>query len=303
MKNILSFLETLPVDQGISSNSLQIIIFSKDRAFQLSQLLRGLRIFLGYSHPFCIDVIYKYSTKAHGDSYEYLRKLNMPHTKFHQEKSFKDSLFTVISSSNFNFVMFCVDDMVIYDHLNMDGITNLLLSSTNVFCFHTRLSPTITFSYTEQKLLSHPEFTVNDTFLQFCPLLDSPGEWNYPFDLSGGVYRRNQITKLIQLIQTEMIPLNTPNSLETIGSHLMSTQSNLFFPHPSTYTFACFTSPRLSIITINRVQTEYSNTIYPSQYSDTHSLLPLLYSNIQLDLQSYRQLKSRAVHIGDFLLQ
>ena len=53
--------------------------------------------------------------------------------------------------------MFMVDDMLFYDHVNVQDIMDQFLKQTNVFSTHLKLYPGIVYSHTNNKMIKMPE--------------------------------------------------------------------------------------------------------------------------------------------------
>jgi hypothetical protein len=135
-------------------------------------------------------------------------------------------------------------------------------------------------------------------------------EWNYPFDLSGGIYRRSDVLSLLNSIHAD--GLSHPNLFEMRCNEVLKTNSlsTSVFSKP---TSAIPTRPLLVILAINRVQDVCkaplaSNTLADGgkplgvDPSKTLDLLSLLDSGTNLDVDWYKTSLHNTSHIGDFYL-
>jgi hypothetical protein len=96
---------------------LGIICFSKDRPFQLHQLLSTIDVYLkGEYSTFVI-----YSSQSYTAQYQKLKMLH-PNVQFIEEYHFACDLQNALNSLHANevtHIMFCVDDMILIDYVDL----------------------------------------------------------------------------------------------------------------------------------------------------------------------------------------
>ena len=95
-----------------------------------------------------------------------------------------------------------VDDMLIFNSINYLE-TIKLLDDPKVYCVHLKLYPGITYSHTNNKLMSPPKFESIDEELKYLKFRRSETEmdWNYPFDFCGSLYRLESILQVIKHVE------------------------------------------------------------------------------------------------------
>ncbi len=297
---------------------LTVIVFSKDRVWQLKECLRTLIHAL--NGDFKIVVLYRCGAQDEHRMEKLIQRF-MDRVEFVKENHFEEDFNKLIKHS-LDHVMFCVDDMIFYQNIKVEDICKILDQYADIFCVQMRLFPEIKYSHVRNK------------YWEICPpLLDIPMEgfkkfldpaliglaqisvdWNCPFDLSGGVYRKKDVEMISSLCKGR---IKNPNVLECIGNQVVLEKG--IFPNASCFYIACSNNRILSLITVNRVQNEFSNPVYQNLNSDQYDfgsanlslesnfdpiiLNRLLDTDEEFDLARYQTLSSvNSVHIPNFYL-
>ena len=363
-------------------NNLSVICFSKDRPFQLGQLLRSIIQFWKLNIQECdytYYILYTTSNNKFDEAYNTLiNQITEHHAQFvfvkekqlsnsvhntnvknKEEKSkngekqhhssfhgaLKDILFNKIpkrypSKNNKNsnlFVAFHVDDMIFYNNCDISSILNLLNVKSNhkIFSFFMKLHPNITYSHpssgnavkpiqfipkqsgngkNENKNENKNKNSDSDSnsnkkeYLLWMPSMCT-SDWNYIFDFCGTVYCYSDVISIYNLCLTKYgikKSLSSPNRFEVYGNNVISP---IVYPgdgyaNPMRLFTACMKSPVMSVITINKVQTDYKVPIYDKFEKTTQELLKCFDNNDQLDFTLYQQrcAKYNSVHIPDLFL-
>jgi glycosyltransferase involved in cell wall biosynthesis len=248
-----------------------------------------------------------------------------------------------------SFVMFLTDDCVFLESLDIvlaHAIGSLQYKQKDrVFNFLTRLHPGISRSQTRDCISpsprdwqyhslvpylnnvfdtdAHASAKRNDGVYLYTTKSGSI-EWNYPFDLSGGVYRHNDVQMILKQIRTEDECINQdglahPNTLEVRGNKAVLALNEKFVQNRKTLS-AIPSRPLMVILAVNRVQdicrapiagsgegrvtigtitNEESDSIDPTNLS---ALLKLLQNGHHLDLRRYLLTPYNSSHIGDVFL-
>lgn len=286
---------------------LRIICFSKDRPFQLKECLRTMHLFLlsdmKGKTDFSIEIliIFTFSHPAFAAGYQSVQSL-FPHVQFVQENEssdFRSILIQSITHENPDFIFFCVDDVLFYNHLDLVLPMTFLNEDPEGFVFHLKLNPHCCYSQTmKQSMLPLPKFHFNAKisreFLIFQSNPRNKHDWNYPFDLCASMYRGSDIQELIQkIILKNPEALTHPNRFEIEGNR-----------HYSNALCACPVDSILSVITINRVQSIFTNNdIFHHPQGDIFSLQQAFDTAAEFDTEYYRHRRFPSVHIGDFVLR
>lgn len=285
------------------------IVFSKDRGFQLDQCLQSL-----YKH--CIRdnidrviVIRKNSCQRTSRVFEHIRgrHQNVEFIVETQSNGMGCILQQLLFQSLDDYIMFLTDDVLIYAELDFGGMSNLLSSAPHIFSIHTRLSPTISLSQTRRfSEMTVPALltTTSSQLLSFFPFTGSH-DWTYPWDLTGGVYRKLTVVAILDAVVNRFGHkfIDQPNLLEVYGNLAISECG--LFPTPSLFMSACLNRTSLSVITINCVQNVYPNPVFEDSHSYTLiELDSFLMSGCELDESYYvtRRDIFDTVQIGDFEL-
>jgi hypothetical protein len=148
---------------------LSIICFSKDRAFQLKELLRSISLFLTPHIEASISVLYKATTYTEPapkpptnptdpstntatithnfqDSYDKVKAL-FPHVNFVAETNFSAQVKDLVTQAD-AYVMFCVDDVLFYNHTHVKEGMKVLKDDSTVFGYYLKLYPGLDFCHT-----------------------------------------------------------------------------------------------------------------------------------------------------------
>lgn len=311
-----------------------VIIFSKDRPWQLSELLRSMELekFHQYELNISIKVILFASNNDFRKGYERVKEMNQSYNIdwLYEENNGGDNTFCNLlenavqySSSSAtkdeekSLTMFLTDDCILlkpiyeiirtarnslYDHKD----------SENIITFATRLH--IGISYCQTKGVpspiprSHLEYAQSEggTDSFYYPLKYGQQDFAYPFDLSGGIYRRDVLCSIFKEMRKfhscdgvgfqEDHGYNHPNKLEINGNKALS---RLNYLGKEAISFP--SEPLLRILAINRVQDVFEAPIATSDQDslDAVSLLPYIFENKHLDLKRYQRLSYNTSHIGD----
>ena len=350
------------------TSSVRVIIFSKDRPWQLQQLLRSMHlpfvdgcwksnfiskvdIFI-IIHASCHDFYVGYETVMQSFikgcpnvcsiDFRFEEENKTRETSTGADDSYSNSFSKLLQSAVTDddvesenaaaqyypntiekpqeMIMFLTDDCLLLEPLEtilQCAIRSVADESDRVFNFVSRLHPGISWSQTRDVPSPPPR---NKFFYQSISSNDGVYfydrdsglvEWNYPFDLSGGVYRRSDVLRLLSSIDRG--GLSHPNVFElrcneALKSASIETNYNFLSSKPIS---AIPTRPMLVILAVNRVQDICKAPLASSTSSDkdlsidpsnTKDLLKLLDSNTNFDVERYKTTLYDSSHIGDFFL-
>ena len=366
---------------------VRVVVFSKDRPWQLQQLLRSMELPITHRHSksnlrlpmvdifiiinassgefetayknvmqsiICnhecncsgawrlhflfedeVNVASKGTNSGSRYSNSFSRLLKSAVTDVHdhglQKCDVPTSLQIDVRSNIDDVIMFLTDDCLLLEPLEailVCAIGSLAYrgsnsSSSRVFNFASRLHLGVSWSQTRNVPSPPPR-----NKFKFHSLSSSVGvylykqesasvEWNYQFDLSGGVYYRSDVITLMNNIADD--GLSHPNLFELRCNEALKSNpsSNQLLKDLSQKALSAIpTRPFLVILTVNRVQDVFSTplaspslappdgeverTIDPSNTTD---LLNLINSKTNLDVERYKTTLYNTSHIGDFFLQ
>ncbi|KAH9100369.1 hypothetical protein LEN26_015890 [Aphanomyces euteiches] len=267
---------------------LQVICFSMDRPWQLSEYLRTLQKFLSVDLT-SVWVLYKTSESAFRDGYDRVMEM-YPTVQWTEEaagveSSFGHGLLSILNAPTSDYILFGVDDAFFFDYFPLMDILRRP-SVWNVL--HLTLNPNIWYSETQQAVaLPLPSMIHHGDIIMF----DSTGrgEWNYPWEVSGSVYLRQRVMDVLEAIQDKygLAGISQPNRLENNGALVQ-----LSFQ----WREACTPKPIMHVMAINQVQQIYDNPLLAQH--ETKYLLLHLSPLRHLDTTFYRNHVFRSVHIG-----
>eukprot|EP00804_Cyclotella_cryptica_P020722 CCRYP_003511-RA/>CCRYP_003511-RA protein AED:0.00 eAED:0.00 QI:264/1/1/1/0/0/2/39/798 len=229
-------------------------------------------------------------------------------------------------------IMFLTDDCFLLEPLEtillcaIDSLTyrgSHASSSGTVFNFISRLHPGISWSQTRGIASPPPRNRFRFYSLSSCDGVylysreSASVEWNYPFDLSGGVYHRSDILSLLTAIEGNG-GLMHPNVFELRCNQELRSNSSSIKLHLDCSRkplSAIPTRPFVMILAVNRVQDVFKAPLASSPIaasvirnghcidpSNTYDLLKLLDDEANLDLERYKTTLYTTSHIGDFFL-
>ena len=273
---------------------VSVIVFSKNRAWQLSEYLRTLYKYLEETVDLKIYVIYK-ADSIFRPSYSALRSTYI-NVIFIEETDFKSDLLFVINNIKTEFCLFGVDDVLFYRKFNLIDACDLLQMDYNIVSYSLRLNPNITYCQPANTYFTPPTLYTSDKQYMEWRWLTAAGDWNYPWEVSASLYRLCNIKDLVKyLVKNCPEKLQHPNTFEAMGAIIAPL---LFCQQASS---CCQNKAVCSTITINRVQDLYPNTIYEEksiEYLDT-----LFWERKEYNEEYYRNKVFNSIHIGDFVLK
>jgi len=348
-----------------SKRDIQVLCFSKDRAFQCKEFLRSLKTFCleldpanSRKQPFggpnlnvSVSIIVSCSSNGHRAAYARLRE-SFPWVTFFDEstvgcrfpfaklllqvlrlRASNESLFFVsdfpsqsassttknVSSPNpppelvllpdngsdlsDSYVLFAVDDLIFHHQFSLAPLVDFILQH-NLWCYQTALHPSVSFSHPANQAARRPLFSLESSV--GCIFRPSSGtkDWNYPFNLCGGLYRLADVHEILKEIQEKygLAGLNHPNILEVRGNVCTVSSVSRYAQCSAS---ACSPTPCCCVVTVNRVQDVYRNRVYAVDGRDTSpdALNELFWAGAEFDLEAYQRIESSSVHVGDFLLK
>jgi hypothetical protein len=275
----------------ISSNELQVLLFSKDRPWQAKEYLRTFRKYV--SADIKPKVIWKASNEAFKKAYEDLWTKGWcePISEEDYKGTFKELVLQTIDKTK-PYLMFGCDDILwcnlLTDEIYSSGL-NFLKITPNSFSFSLRLDPNMRFCHPAQNINKIPRFQKINNILIYNRL-DGWGDFDYVFNLTSTLYRTTDILSIIKLIE-----FKNPNQLEASGAQLFMGFNNQYG-----LINGCLEKTLCYIVTINRVQDEFCNPIFEEK--TTESLLNNYWKNLEFDDVVYGNKQFKSVHIGEYIL-
>lgn len=308
---------------------VKVVIFSKDRPWQLQQLVRSMRLDekRGSTIPettISLQLLL-HITEEYQAAYEAVitsiertiaSTTNISMT-CHRENtksltSFQclmENIVEVDAEEKPNHWMFITDDCILLVSLQtlLQTATYAFYSNTKVKCFLSRLHPGI--SWTQTRSLPSPPprsclrflpgRTPHDRGAYVYPLERGELDWAYPWDLSGGIYKHDLVKKIIENLKSTD-GLSHPNRMEIHGNQSMMPLVN------KNFLATVPTRPVLLILAINRVQNVYRAPLACKDENrfnlSPEALLSFYDEKKMLNLARYRASYFNSSHVGDIYL-
>jgi hypothetical protein len=226
-------------------DTMNIVIFSKDRPAQLELFLTSMKYFFPEWHKSRdIHVLYTYSNEAFGAGY--VKTITMHpeiHYVFENKGMFKMDTLGLLSKDR-GLTTFFVDDDVFKGEFKMrsEEVKEFLIRE-DIACVSLRLCPRINYCYTMNVPMKTPNFLDSRRYIwkwrDACP-----GDWSYPMSLDGHIFKTAEILPLLTLLD-----FSNPNTME---GTLANSPYNI--PH-----MICFEESKILNIPANKVQNVNGN--------------------------------------------
>lgn len=214
---------------------LSILIYSKDRAFQLDGCIRSL---IKYSsiQLNSVSVLYK-TTENFGAQYDVLIK-KFPAVHFIKEQSGKLLNQTIDIIKNSEYIMFVVDDTVFYRYFHIKILVKKLAQYPLVLGVSLRLGLNTSFCYMANRKQRVPEYKfVNDDILIY-DWSKEECDFGYPLEVSSSIYRSEDILSiLLKYSGQKLCPSLIESRLNISKDMFVSTKPKLMMPMQS-YAFS-----------------------------------------------------------------
>jgi hypothetical protein len=232
-------------NKGELSTGLDLVVFSKDRPFQLKSYL--LSVLINVKGINSITVLYTSTSDDIHNRYATLLLLNcFKDVHFvQQKKSFKIELISILDKINSNYMMFAVDDMLVFDKIDTK---NIILNLKEKSIFSMRLGRNIKYSYTLNKPQTLPDNYHNDKLTGFISwkVKDGIADFSYPMSVDMHIFPSILIKNL-----SKWLMYTAPNSYEGALS-----LSSLFIGN---WDLVSFHYSKCINLPLNKVQDENNN--------------------------------------------
>ncbi len=263
-------------------SELCLIVFSKDRTFQLDAYLTTVL----QNSDIGEEEIYVLYKKSDAIPYRNI-ELRYPGVNFIQESSLLTDIIEILKR-NYKFVMFGCDDVLINRKFSKIHVMKSLDAERNAFVFSLRLGKNICGA-------SKVNFELEEKGVLKWDWRDQEGNgaWGYPWELSASVYRSGDVLKLFSDLGVEKI---TPNFLENILHNLR------LLKIPAKFMLS-FDKSKSIIVQVNRVQDDFKNDFDSLFSTDVVALHRLFLAGVKLDFDRIYNKQNSYTHGGcDFFL-
>jgi len=180
------------------SMSINITVFSKDRACQLDLLFRSMKEHFVEFERSQISVILKYTNEPHKKAYE---KLASDYAQINyfiegQDRSFRQFTIESIAPSN-EYTVFFVDDIAFKSKFSLLDHELSMMRDPENLCLSLRMNQGMNYCY-PLRLKCRRMPTVENKRWKWRGF---QGDWGYPMSLDGHVFRTNEILKILNAVE------------------------------------------------------------------------------------------------------
>jgi hypothetical protein len=253
---------------------ISVVCFSKDRPMQLEAYLESLMHFGGIS-PESINVLI---AEGAGISYD-LTRARFPGVRWIAEQHFHQDLMPILENAA-NYVLFGCDDVVFKDYFDVNDCIRTLQQDAEVFGFSLRLGANLNFV---------PQLRESDGVLTWSWGAAKADYWDYPWEVSATVYRREAVLGLLR----DRPDLSNPNRLEAYLAKQIANRETVVPPK-----LACFPRSCCMTITVNRVQDEFPNDFDASKGTAPDALYGEYVGGMRQDWPKLALQRNDSIHLG-----
>ncbi len=263
---------------------LSVIVFSKHRPLQLQAYLESLLYYSDLEER-SIYVFYK---ETGGISYWELIK-KYPKVNWIEETNFLSDLKNIFKYVK-PYVLWGCDDVFYKSIFDLKICIKALSEKPELFGFSLRLGRNIQ-PYPE--LINQKDFLMWDwTRVELPHQSYEAGisDWAYPWEVSGSIYRKSDISEFLKLSNQPVNPNYLESNVADYCNRTKLSQNRKYL--------ACFEQSKCLTLTINRVQETHKNAFWTTKKTDVDSLFRFFQSGYRLNWKKYQNCQNPSVHVG-----
>ncbi len=258
-----------------TTEPIEVVVFSKDRACQLEALLRSMdELFI---RPHYRHVLHHASEPGYEAAYAELAREH-PEVDWVREEDFRSDFLKLVRecAARSRFLMFLVDDIAFTRSFDGQWHLETLDEDPDVLAVCLRLGENVRFCHPRNAATTPPDLSRDP---RWAWKTASPGYWNYPMSQDGNIFRSRDLVDYFPTFS-----FHNPNSLEsaTAGRPL---EQPLLAAEPEPY---------LVNLALNRVQDTYRN---PSAGISTEWLNQRYLEGARVDIHGLRESQFDSCHI------
>jgi len=258
---------------------LDLIIFSRNRAFQLYALLESIGERFD-SKEIDVKVVYRYDHNHRPALQEVISVF--PGCEFIDETestSFKECILDTLDNDH-GLLAFLTDDIIFKENVNVNEIDAILANNLQVLTFSLRLGLHIRYCYALDKEQPVPSGNIYAPNIFVWEWRTAQMDWGYPFSVDGHVFRKDQVRGWINNLD-----FHSPNSFEEAMQECRHSDVPPMV--------VCNVLSRLVNIPTNRVQSTHDNRCGDV---GVDYLLSKWKDGMCLDLSKYDRILNKGVH-------
>jgi len=282
----------------MSGNESDVIIFSKDRPWQLQQLIKSIFTFTDFRS---INVVFK-SGKEYKHNYSLIKEEFSGKVNFIEDGPSINKAFIYALSCCSNAVALMADDLIFFDKFSScDSIS--FMKSRDIFSYHFKLHPDYDYCHSVSRKQFKPEKMEKKTYHWAWGENDGTWDWYYPFDITGSMYIKKDLKKITAMINEECKRgrrAKNPNDIEMIGGEIVFSQGiNIFGKE----LMACPDRRCCACISLNHVNDFSFSPINPSEECTLNYINTNIFGKYEYDTDYFKNLDQRSCHITDYRLR
>ncbi len=262
-----------------------VMIFSRNRAFQLDATLRSFLLHCHDAELTKVRVLFTTTDALHTSQYE---KMNLeynkhPFIRFVCEQDFRSDVLTMVA--RFDHVFFLVDDTIFVREFSIQKTVDAFSRQPDALACSFRLGRNTTYSYMSNAEQSLPSFTQENFELLKYSWSDAQHDFGYPLELSSSIYRVSDIYEVIA-----QLPFSNPNTLE---GQLAEKKENFIKTQPFLLCYeqsVAFSNP------LNLVQTAWENRVGQNPQYTSQRLAEKFAQGYRVNVESFSNFLPQAVH-------
>lgn len=276
----------------MTNRGSDVIIFSKDRPWQLGQLLSSINKYTDFNKIF---VILK-NQDPYSDNYKKIIKRFEPKVFFYQERSnFKDAFYEILDRCN-ETVSFIVDDVFFYSDFSSQNAVDFM-KRNSVLSYQFKMNEKYELCQTAGKKQKKPRSLEKKDGHWIWMGGDGTWDWNYPFDLTGSIYIKEDMKLVFEEIKK--LDIRNPNDLEIAGANIFEKNSIDKF---GKILMACQDRRVCACIAINHVNPRGSEWSIDIESSLMH-FNNVVFDNFDYDEKFFADYEQKSVHITKYALK
>jgi hypothetical protein len=225
-------------------NKTTMIIFSKNRAMQLENLIFSLIVHWKDFRKQSVKVIYTYTNDEFRKGYDKVMN-KYSWIEFIKETAFRQNVIDAIDTGK-ELLIFGTDDDVFIRNFDLQcEEVNFFKLRLEIITLSLRLGDNIKYCYTQNRMIARPELIQGAKYRLWNWTYQDQGDWTYPFSLDFNLYKTDFILDYLKKFD-----FRSPNTMEGYFARIM--------PYAK-YLMMGFEKPKLVNLPCNRVQVDNQN--------------------------------------------
>ncbi len=269
-------LAELPLSTMAKESRTDLVLFSYDRPLQLLAALESIQRHL--SGSFACTLLYRSSDARFDAAYkEVLALFPTVRAVKQSAKDFKPLLEEILSESPAEYVLFCADDLVMKDAVDLD-LCRRMLEQTGAHGFYLRFGRNIQHSYLAGKPLPQPKSAELGGGVFAWDLRRAAGEWGLANNFEMSLYRKADVIGVFRELSYK-----NPETLQVAWARRL----------PETAVGLYFEQSKLVNLPLNSVQASGKPNM---NYMTAEELLLKFNQGLKIDIEPLFQVNNPAPH-------